>query len=87
MFTTTNKCRSAGFEEKGCGARPEARSARRKVMTARADINTGPPPAQTLGYDDDLLDRQRGGGGFLSFMLFPLISIAAIAFAAFELMH
>jgi len=55
-------------------------------MIARGNIDTG-PPTQTMGYDDAVLDRQRGGGGFLSFLLFPMISIAAIAFAAFELMR
>jgi hypothetical protein len=54
-------------------------------MIAQGHIDTGPPPSQTLGYEDTVLDRQRGGGGFLSFLLFPLISIAAIAFAAVEL--
>lgn len=57
-------------------------------MIAHANIDTGPPPADgTATFDETMLDRQRGGGGFLSFMLFPLISIAAIAFAAFELVR
>lgn len=56
-------------------------------MIAHGNINTGPPPAEAAGYDDTMFDRQRGGGGFLSFLLFPLISLAAIAFAAFELVR
>jgi hypothetical protein len=55
-------------------------------MIAHGNINAGPPPADNTFYDETL-DRQRGGGGFLSFLLFPVISIAAIAFAAVELMH
>lgn len=46
------------------------------------NIDTRPPPAEAADYD-----RQRGGGGFLSFMLFPMISIVAIAYAAFELVR
>jgi hypothetical protein len=56
-------------------------------MIAQGNIERGPPPADTTAFDDSLLNRQRGGGGFLSFMLFPMISIAAIAFAAFELVR
>jgi hypothetical protein len=55
-------------------------------MIAHGNINTVPPQAEMSVYDDTL-DRQRGGGGFLSFLLFPMISIVAIAYAAFELMR
>lgn len=53
---------------------------------AMQSIDTRPPPAETVIYDADY-DRQRGGGGFLSFLLFPMISIIAIAYAAFELVR
>ena len=56
-------------------------------MIAQGNIERGPPPAETGAYDAEMLDRQRSGGGFLGIMLFPLISIAAIAFAAYELMR
>jgi hypothetical protein len=55
-------------------------------MIARGNIDAGSTPADFSAYDETL-DRQRGGGGFLSFLLFPMISIAAIAFAAFELVR
>jgi len=54
-----------------------------KVMIAQ---NIEAPPTETASYDADY-DRQRGGGGFMSFMLFPMISIIAIAYAAFELVR
>ena len=57
-------------------------------MIAQGNIERGPPSADTsTSFDEAMLDRQRGGGGFMSFMLFPMISIAAIAFAAFELIR
>ena len=57
-------------------------------MIAQGNIERGPPSADTsTSFDEAMLDRQRGGGGFMSFMLFPIISIAAIAFAAFELLR
>jgi hypothetical protein len=57
-------------------------------MIAHGKIETGPPIVDTAGsYDDPLLETQRSGSGFLSFMLFPLIALAAIAFAAYELVR
>lgn len=54
-------------------------------MIAPAKTETGSP--QTLGYDDDVLDRQRSTGSLLSFLLFPLIATAAIAVVALELVR
>jgi hypothetical protein len=57
-------------------------------MIAQGNVDTGPPTADAISaFDEALLDRQRSGAGILTFMLFPMISIAAIAFAAFELIR
>ena len=50
------------------------------------NIDTRRPPAEAA-VDDADDDRQRGGSGFMSFMLFPMISIVAIVYAAFELVR
>jgi hypothetical protein len=55
-------------------------------MVADGTTETGPPMADTTKMLDNPMDEtQRSGGGFLGLMLFPLIAIAAIAFAAYEL--
>jgi hypothetical protein len=56
-------------------------------MIAQGNIDRGPPAVETAVFEDPFTERQRGGGGFLSFLLFPMISIAAIAFAAIELIR
>ncbi|MBL0375535.1 hypothetical protein JJB09_26405 [Rhizobium sp. KVB221] len=55
-------------------------------MTIHAKLDpTSQPVEYAETYDDPVLDRQRGGYGVLSNVLFPLISIAAVLFAAYEL--
>ena len=38
-----------------------------------------------VGIDDSQFRAQRSGGGFLTLLMFPLIAIAALAYAAAEL--
>ncbi len=38
-----------------------------------------------VGIDDRQFQAQRSGGGFLTLLMFPLIAIAALAYAAAEL--
>lgn len=57
------------------------------IMIAQGNIERGPPAADTVVFEDPFIERQRSGAGFLSFLLFPMISIAAIAFAAVELIR
>ena len=54
-------------------------------MIAQSNTETRAGPDGWVGVDDRNLDTQRGGGGFLTLMLFPLIAFAALAFAAAEL--
>ena len=75
----------AGVEEAPAKVQ-EAHAKQEDIMIAHGHIDTGPPPAVRT-VEDEQLDTQRSGAGFLSFMLFPLISIAAIAFAAYELVR
>ncbi|UVC11474.1 hypothetical protein IHQ71_13375 [Rhizobium sp. TH2] len=54
-------------------------------MITQTNTETTPGPDGWVGIDDRNLNTQRGGGGFLTLMLFPLIAFAALAFAAAEL--
>ena len=54
-------------------------------MITQSNTETTTGPDGWVGIDDRNLDTQRGGGGFLTLMLFPLIAFAALAFAAAEL--
>lgn len=56
-------------------------------MVAQGNIDTGPPTADGVVFEDPFAERQRGGRGFLSFLIFPMISLAAIVFAAVELIR
>lgn len=38
-----------------------------------------------VGIDENHLNTQRSGGGFLTLLLYPLIAFSALAFAAAEL--
>lgn len=42
-------------------------------------------PDGWAGADDGQFRTQRSGGGFLTLLMFPLIALAALAFAAYEL--
>ena len=42
-------------------------------------------PDGWVGIDDRQFETQRSGGGFLTLLMFPLIALAALAFAASEL--
>ena len=42
-------------------------------------------PDSWAGVDDRQYGMQRSGGGFLTLLMFPLIALAALAFAAAEL--
>jgi hypothetical protein len=54
-------------------------------MITQSKTKTTVAPDGWVGIDDRDLDTQRGGGGFLTLMLFPLIAFTALAFAAAEL--
>ena len=42
-------------------------------------------PDGWAGVDERQFETQRSGGGFLTLLMFPLIALAALAFAASEL--
>ena len=54
-------------------------------------MNTQPKNEMVAGpdgwadIDDRQFETQRSGGGFLTLLMFPLIALAALAFAASEL--
>lgn len=50
---------------------------------SKAEFVTGPDG--WAGMDDRKLETQRNGGGFLSLLMFPMIALAALVFAASEL--
>lgn len=50
---------------------------------SKTEIMAGPDG--WAGIDDGQLETQRTGGGFLTLLMFPLIALAALAFAAAEL--
>ena len=56
-----------------------------ETMITQSNTETTAGPDGWVGVDDRNLNTQRGGGGFLTLMLFPLIAFAALAFAAAEL--
>ena len=49
----------------------------------RSEMMAGPDGR--TGIDDRQFETQRSGGGFLTLLMFPLIALAALAFAASEL--
>jgi hypothetical protein len=50
---------------------------------SKSDVMVGPDG--WAGIDDRQFETQRSGGGFLTLLMFPLIALAALAFAAAEL--
>jgi len=50
---------------------------------AKSEMMAGPDG--WVGIDDRQFETQRSGGGFLTLLMFPLIALAALAFAAAEL--
>jgi hypothetical protein len=54
-------------------------------MITQSKTETTAGPEGWMGIDDRDLNTQRGGGGFLTLMLYPLIALSALAFAAAEL--
>ncbi|CAN7309844.1 hypothetical protein [Rhizobium sp. LjRoot254] len=54
-------------------------------MITQTNTKTTAGPDGWIGIDDRDLNTQRGGGGFLALLLFPLIAFSALAFAAAEL--
>ena len=54
-------------------------------MNTQSKTEMMPGPDGWAGIDNRQLETQRSGGGFLSLMMFPLIALAALAFAAAEL--
>jgi hypothetical protein len=56
-----------------------------ETMNTQSKTEMMPGPDGWAGIDNRQLETQRSGGGFLSLMMFPLIALAALAFAAAEL--
>lgn len=54
-------------------------------MITHSKTEMVPGPDGWAGIDDRQFEMQRSGGGFLSLMMFPMIALAALAFAAYEL--
>lgn len=50
---------------------------------SKSDMMAGPDA--WAGIDERQFETQRSGGGFLPLLMFPLIALAALAFAAAEL--
>jgi len=56
-----------------------------ETMITQSNTETSAGLEGWVSIDDSDLNTQRGGGGFLTLMMFPLIAFAALAFAAAEL--
>ena len=54
-------------------------------MNAHSKTEMMARPDGWAGIDDGQFKTQRNGGGFLTLLMFPLIALAALAFAAAEL--
>lgn len=54
-------------------------------MITQSKTETAVKSEAWVGIDDGQFQSQRSGGGFLSLLMFPLITFAALAFAAAEL--
>ncbi|MBX9458809.1 MAG: hypothetical protein KL863_23755 [Rhizobium sp.] len=54
-------------------------------MITQSKTETIAGPEGWAGIDDRQLETQRSGGGFLTLLMFPLIALAALAYAAAEL--
>lgn len=50
---------------------------------SKSEVMAGPDG--WAGIDDSQFQTQRSGSGFLTLLMFPLIALAALAFAAAEL--
>jgi hypothetical protein len=56
-----------------------------ETMITRSKSDTVATPDGWAGVDDRQLETQRSGGGFLTLLMFPLIALTALLFAASEL--
>ena len=56
-----------------------------ETMNTQAKSEMMAGPDSWVGIDDRQFETQRSGGGFLTLLMFPLIALAALAFAAAEL--
>lgn len=56
-----------------------------ETMNTRTKTEIAVGPDGWAGIDDRQLETQRSGGGFLTLLMFPLIALAALPFAAAEL--
>jgi hypothetical protein len=56
-----------------------------ETMNTHAKNEMMAGPDGWAGIEDRQLETQRSGGGFLTLLMFPLIALAALAFAAAEL--
>lgn len=54
-------------------------------MNTQSKSDMMPGPDGWAGIDDRQFATQRSGGGILTLLMFPLIALAALAFAAAEL--
>lgn len=54
-------------------------------MITRSETESVVRPDGWAGVDDRQLETQRSGGGFLTLLMFPLIALTALLFAASEL--
>lgn len=56
-----------------------------ETMNTQSKTKMTAGPDGWAGVDDGQFKTQRNGGGFLTLLMFPLIALAALAFAAAEL--
>jgi hypothetical protein len=56
-----------------------------KTMNTQSKVNVAANAERWAGVDEGRMTAQRSGGGFLKLLMFPLIAVAALIFAAAEL--
>ncbi|MGV3551906.1 hypothetical protein [Rhizobium sp.] len=54
-------------------------------MNTQSKTNMMAGPESWAGIDEGQFKTQRNGGGFLTLLMFPLIALAGLVFAAAEL--
>jgi hypothetical protein len=56
-----------------------------ETMNTQSKTESMAGPDAWAGIDDGQFKNQRSGGGFLTLLMFPMIALAALVFAAAEL--
>jgi hypothetical protein len=74
-----------GRREETAAAKPWHEDSGGLIMASVSKIRPGPVHPDTTGMGEDrMLDAQRSGFGFISYLLFPLIAVIAFAAALYQ---